>query len=274
MESAPAQILLPFEPSRDGYAFRNAFTWTETDLKFVSQRYRQLASGAVGLVGALGGGLAGGVLGGLAGGGAAGALGRAGVGEGLVRAAVQQWSGFGLCGGMAITAIERWPGTDRVPTSQLKAQPMRALLWRRQKQTLDASLATFAWFWVRVRFVPGNVPFAPFPEDLCRQLDRIQQTLQAGRPALVGLVGDAPDPFALHQVAVFGIERRGALSATLSVYDPNAPGRTRHIVTRSAPTPGRIALTTDMPTGPTSTGRSHISTRAGELSYLFQIDVG
>ncbi len=46
MESPPAQIILPFEPSRDGYAFRNSFTWTEADLTFVSHRYRQLASGA------------------------------------------------------------------------------------------------------------------------------------------------------------------------------------------------------------------------------------
>jgi len=172
---------------------------------------------------------------------------------------------------MALSAIERWPGTDRVPTSALKPEPMRALLWRRQQQTLDVSLATFARFWMRVRFVPGNVPHAPFSEDLSRQLDRIQQTLAGGRPALVGLVGDAPDPFALHQVVVFGIERRGDLSATLSVYDPNAPGLTRHIVTRPAPEPGRTCLTTDMPTGPMSTGRCHISTLAGELSHLFQI---
>ncbi|GAB5534780.1 MAG: hypothetical protein Rubg2KO_10290 [Rubricoccaceae bacterium] len=264
-------ILLPFEPSRDGFVFRNSFSWTEADLSFLAQRYRTLTSGAVGLVGALGGGLAGGVLGRVAGGVAAGALGRAGVGDGLLRAAVKQWSGFGLCGGMALSAIERWPGTNRVPTSALKPGPMRTLLWRRQQQTLDASLVTFARVWIRVRFVPGNVPHAPFADELNRQLDRIQETLTSGRPALVGLVGDAPDPFALHQVVVFGIERRGDLSATLSVYDPNAPGRTRHIVTRPAPMPGRTCLTTDMPTGPTTTGRCHISTRAGELSHLFEI---
>ena len=272
MDALPLQILLPFDPSRDGYSFRNAFTWTETDLSILSTRYRQLASGAVGLVGAVGGGLVGGVVGGLVGGGAAGAFGRAGVAEGLLRAAARKWPGFGLCGGMALSAIERWPGTGRVPTSALKPEPMRALLWRRQQQTLDASLSTFARFWVQVRWSPGNVPYAPFVEDLRRQLDRIQQTLAGGRPALVGLVGDAPDPFALHQVVVFGIERRGDLSATLSVYDPNAPGKTRHIVTRPAPTPGRTSLTTDMPTGPTNGGRCHISTRAGELSHLFQID--
>ncbi|MEO0558598.1 MAG: hypothetical protein AAF170_10500 [Bacteroidota bacterium] len=269
----PSLILLPFEPSRDGFAFRNAFSWTETDLTFLAQQYRTLTSGAVGLVGALGGGVVGGPLGGLLGAGAAGAFGRAGVADGLLRSAVQRWPSFGLCGGMALTAIERWPGTDRVPTSALELEPMRALLWRRQQRTLDASLSTFARFWARVRFMPGNVPHAPFAQDLCRQLDRIQHTLSGGRPALIGLVGDAPDPFALHQVVVFGIERRGEVSATLSVYDPNAPGQTRHIVTRPAPDRRRTCLTTDMPTGPMPTGRHHISTRAGELSHLFQIDI-
>ena len=273
MEPLPAQILLPFEPPRDGFAFSNSFVWTETDLEFLAQRYRTLTSGAVGLVGALSGGLLGGLLGGAAGGGAAGLLGRAGVGDGLLRAAVRRWPSFGLCGGMALSAIERWPGTDRVPTSALKPGPLRMLFWRRQQQTFDVSLATFARFWAQVRFVPGNAPHAPFAEDLTRQLDRIQETLASGRPALVGLVGDAPDPFALHQVVVFGIERRGALSSTLSVYDPNAPGHTRHIVTRLAPSPGRTCLTTDMPTGPRPTGRCHISTRPGELSHLFEIRV-
>ena len=272
MSSPRSQILLPFEPARDGFSFRNSFSWTETDLEVVSARYRSLAAGAVGRVGALGGGLVGGVLGGLAGGGAAGAAGRVGLGEGLVRAAVQRWPSFGLCGGMALTAIERWPGTDRVPTSALKPGPMRVLLWRRQQQTLDASLATFARHWVRVRFVPGNIPHAPFAEDMRRQLDRIQHTLELGRPVLVGLVGDAPDPFALHQVVVFGMDRRGDLSATLTVYDPNAPGQTRHIETQPASAPGRTALTTDMPTGSKAAGRYHISTRPGELSHVFQID--
>lgn len=268
-----ATIQLPFDPARDGFSFRNHFSWTETDLAFVAARYRALASGGVGLVGALGGGAVGGLLGGLAGGGAAGAAGHIGLADGLVRAVVQRWPGFGLCGGMALTAIERWPATDRIPTAALRPGPMRKLLWRRQQRTLDASLSSFARYWVRVRFIPANTPHAPFVRDLQHQLDRIQQTLFGGRPALVGLVGDAPDPFALHQVVVFGIDRLDSLRATLFVYDPNAPGHTRTIETGPAPVPGRTAITTDLPTGLMPNGRVHISTRFGGLSHLFQIDV-
>lgn len=271
MDLLPASILLPFDPARDGFAFRNHFEWTETDLAFIATRYRTFASGAVGLVGALSGGVVGGLLGGLAGGGAAGVAGRVGLAEGLVRATAQRWPGFGLCGGMALTAIERWPAADRIPTSELRPEPMRKLLWRRQQQTLEVSIGTFATYWGRVRVLPGMTPHAPFAEALRRQLDGLQSTLAEGRPALVGLVGDAPDPFALHQVVVFGIERRGPLDATLSVYDPNAPGKTRSIEIRPASLPGRTILTTDMPTGPTPAGRYHISMRPGELSHLFQI---
>ena len=273
METLPARLVLDFDPARDGFSFGNAFQWTETDLSFLAERYRRLTTAAVGLVGALGGGAAGGLLGAVAGAGASGAAGRAGVGDGLLRSTVRRWNSFGLCGGMALTAIERWQGSGRVPTSALRPEPLRMLLWRRQQQTLDASLATFARLWARVRFVPGNTPHAPLADELAAELDRIVASLAKGRPALVGLVGDAPDPFALHQVVVFGIERRGRLSATLSVYDPNAPGRTRSIQTRRALEAGRTCLTTDMPTGRRPSGRCHISTRPGELSHLFVIEV-
>ena len=272
MATSPTRILLPFQPARDGFSFRNTFRWTEADLSILGDRYRALASSGVGVIGALGGGAGGGLLGAAGGAAGGGALGRAGVGEGLLRSAARRWPSFGLCGGMALTAIDRWPALS-VPTSELRPEPMRPMLWRRQNRTIDASWATFARTWARVRFGPGNVPYAPLAAELARELDRVEETLRAGRPALLGLVGDAPDPFALHQVAAFGLERRGPISATLSVYDPNAPGRTRHIQTHPAPAAGRTSLTTDMPTGRRAGGRSHISTRPGELSHLFRVDV-
>ena len=203
---------------------------------------------------------------------AGGALGLAGAGDGLVRAVARRWPHFGLCGGMALSAIERWPRRGRLATAELKQEPVRALLRRRQGATLRASLGEFARYWALVRFVPGATPDAPLADALGAELDRIEETLEGGRPVLLGLVGDAPDPFALHQVVVFGIERRGRLDAALSVYDPNAPGQTRRVTT-SAGRPGRTAIWTDMPTGPRPGGGSHVSTRPGHLSHVFAVRV-
>jgi hypothetical protein len=174
---------------------------------------------------------------------------------------------------MSLTAIQRWSSPGRVPTSRLERDPLRPLLRRNQEVTLRASLLTFARLWLRVRLTPGAVPDAPLTAELARELDRIEQAIRAGRPVLTGLVGDAPDPFALHQVVVFGIERTDALTARLDVYDPNAPGATRTIYTAPAPAPGRTRLRTDMRTGPLAGGGAHISTRPGHLSHVFVIDV-
>lgn len=270
--SAPSRrVVLDFDPARDGFHFVNRFTWTEGDLAYLSEALRPLVA-----VPAAGAGLMAGRLGGrrgaLAGLVAGVGLGRAGVGDGLVRAIARRWSAFGLCGGMALTAIERWPKRGRVATFDLQPGPIRALLRRRQRMTLDASLGTFARYWLRVRFVPGNVPHAPLAADLVRELDRIEAALASGRPVLLGLVGDAPDPFALHQVVGFGIERSGPLDATLQVYDPNAPGLTRTITTVPSPEAGRTSITTDLSAGPRPGGGFHISTQAGRISHLFRID--
>lgn len=218
---------------------------------------------------------AGGLVGGRGRGGVAGlaaglGLARLGAGDGLVRAVAQRWPSFGLCGGMALAAIERWPARGRVPTSELRPGPLRALLRRRQETTLRASLPAFARHWLRAR-LPGNTPEGPFAADLRRQLDAVETALGSGRPALVGVVGDAPDPFSQHQVVVFGIERRGPLDATLDVYDPNAPGKTRHITTASAGG-SRTQISTDLTTGRGADGRARISTRPGHLAHLFVID--
>ncbi len=266
-------IHLDFDPARDGFSFRNSFRWTSDDLGVLAGSLRSV-SGLPAVAGAaLGGLVGGGGVGALAGAAAGAGLARLGVGDGVVRSVAQRWQTFGLCGGMALAAIERWPARGRLATADLPPGPMRALLRRRQERTLRWSLPQFAGYWARVRFVPGHTPHAPFADALQRELDAIEQTLGAGRPVLLGLVGDVPDPFANHQVVVFGIERRGPLGATLDVYDPNAPGQRRHITTAPAPTPGRTSITTDLPTGRTASGGCHISTRPGHLAHVFAIPV-
>ena len=275
-DAPPRSVVLDFDPARDGFSFANRFEWTDADLDSLSAALRPLAALPFALSGAVGGRL----------GGAARHAGRAatvggavgaglgwGVGDALVRATARRWSSFGLCGGMALAAIERWPARGRLATSELPREPVRALLRRRQETTLRASLARFARLWALVRFVPGTTPHAPLADALAAELDRVEATLRAGRPALLGLVGDAPDPFALHQVAAFGIERRGRLDATIRVYDPNAPGRACHLFTEGVGA-GRTAISTDLATGRRADGTVHVSTRPGHLSHLFVIDVG
>ncbi len=270
----PRTIRLDFEPSRDGFSFPNSFRWTPGDLDVLAGALRPISGLPIVASAALGGRVGGRTKGALVAGAAGLGLARAGAGDGIVQAVARRWPTFGLCGGMALAAIERWPQRGRVATADLPAGPMRALLRRRQEATLRTSLGTFARYWARVRFVPSNTPHAPFADDLRRELDAVERTLGAGRPVLLGLVGDSPDPFANHQVVAFGIERRGPLAATIEVYDPNAPGQTRHVTTAPAPTPGRTAISTDLPTGRSASGRCHISTRPGHLSHVFVLRVG
>lgn len=267
----PTSVLLDFDPARDGFSFGNQFAWTEADLAVLSAALKPWAAGLLGTAGLIGGAL-GGRKAALGGGLVGLGLAAGGGGERVVKTLARRWPSFGLCGGMALAAAERWPARGRVPTSELRRDLVRPLLRRRQEATLRASIGRFARLWAAVRLGPGMVPEAPFADQLSEDLDAIEQRLQAGRPAVVGLVGDAPDPFALHQVVAYGIERRGVLDATLTVYDPNAPGRSHTITTAPGGRAGRTALSTTMPTGTRAGGRAHISTRAGHLSHVFPID--
>lgn len=260
-----SQARLDFDPARDGFSFANAFRWTETDLASLSRMLRPLSGAVAAVLPAAGGALTGGWRG-LAGGAALGAgLAWAGLGVGLVRAGGQRWPSFGLCGGMALAAAERWPHRAGLPTADLRPEPMRALLWRRQAHTLRASGASFLRYWVTARL--GR---ARFGEALLEEWAYIRQQIDAGRPVVLGLVGDAPDPFAQHQVLAFGYagdDDRG----TLYVYDPNSPGEEKSIAFTVAD--GHARITTDLPTGPTRAGGYHISTRPGGLDMVFAVAV-
>ena len=270
-DALPRRIALDFDPARDGFSFPNRYTWTDDDLRTLASRLRAASAVPVALGAGLGGAVSG-PVGGLAGLAVGAALGRAGLGDGLVRAVARRWSTFGLCGGMALAAVERWPrGEGAAPTADLRPGPLRALLRRRQERTLRASLPRFAGWWLRA--LASRDPDG-WADAVASELDRLEARLASGRPALLGLVGDAPDPFALHQVVAFGIERRGRLDATIDVYDPNAPGATRAITTAPGASPGRAAISTTLPTGRSATtGRAHISTRPGHLAHLFAIDL-
>ncbi len=263
---ASSAVRLDFDPTRDGFSFSNHFVWSDADLGVLAHRLRPLSALVVGGAAALGAATAGPL--GLAAAAAGGAtLGATGVGGALVRAVAKKWPSFGLCGGMALAAIERWPAP--VPTARLESDSMRPLFRKRQEATLRAAGPRFAWEWLRARRTGARD--APLARDLERELDRITETLRGGRPALVGLVGDSPDPFANHQVVVFGIDRTSPLSASLDVYDPNAPRQTRWIRTAPGEASGTTRITTSLPTGTSASGRVHIASQKNRLSHLFEI---
>lgn len=275
-DDSPRSFQLDFDPARDGFGFSNSFAWTDDDLGSLTRTLRPARAGAIAVAAAAGGAVSGGLGGAAAAALAGGALGASGLGGAVARGVAQRWSSFGLCGGMALAAIERWPHRGGPHTAELERDDIRALLRRRQEATLRASLGRFGALWARVRASRARDE-APFPRALALELDRIADTLGAGRPALVGLIGDAPDPFAQHQVVVFGMEQRGRLDATLQVYDPNAPGAARQITVAPEPASGAgsdgARITTTLPTGRRPNGHAHISTRKGVLSHLFAIDV-
>lgn len=257
-----SQTRLDFDPARDGFSFPNSFRWTETDFVYLNQMVRSIAEPVAAALPAAAGAVAGGWRG-LVGGAAVGAgLARAGLGAGLVRASARRWPSFGLCGGMALAAAERWPHRVGLSTAELESRFVRPLLWRTQARTLQAGGPTFLRYWLAARL--GRPTRA---DVLLHEWAGIRAQIDAGRPVVLGLVGDAPDPFGQHQVLAFGYagtDDRG----TLFVYDPNSPGIERTIAFTVA---GRHArITTDLPVGPT-TGGHHISTRPGRLDMVFRV---
>lgn len=258
-----SQTRLDFDPARDGFSFANSFRWTEVDLSFLARMLRPLAVPGAAVLPASAATFTGGGRGFVAGTALGLALGRAGLGAGLVRAGARRWASFGLCGGMALAAAERWPRRAGLPTAELRQENVRLLLWRAQARTLRASGATFLRSWLAARW--GR---AHFGEALRCEWDAIRRQMDAGRPVVLGLVGDAPDPFSQHQVLAYGYagtDDRG----TLFVYDPNSPGEEKTIAFTVAGSHARI--TTDLPTGPTSRGGYHISTEPGRLALLFRV---
>ncbi len=260
-----SQTRLDFDPARDGFSFANSFRWTEVDLWFLDRMVRSLAVTGATVLPAAAATLTGGRRGLVAGTALGLVLGRVGLAAGLVRAGARQWASFGLCGGMALAAAERWPHRAGLTTAELREENVRLLLWRRQARTLRASGRTFIRYWFAAR--SGRTAFG---KDLRREWAAIREEIDADRPVVLGLVGDAPDPFSQHQVLAYGYagtDDRG----TLFVYDPNCPGKEKTIAFTLADAHAHI--TTDLLVGPTARGSYHISTRPGHLDMVFRVPV-
>ncbi|NNF58080.1 MAG: hypothetical protein HKN04_07540 [Rhodothermaceae bacterium] len=267
--TASQRHVLDFDPARDGFGFVNTFAWTEEDLVYLGEELRPLVRSVTVALPALAGGVSGGRRGLVAGalGGAAALALR--LPDAAIRGVARRWASFGLCGGMALAAAERWPARLGRPTAELKREHIRALLRRRQARTIRASGPTFIRYWLAA--LAGPAYALPFGDVLDRELAILRAAIDSGRPVVLGLVGDTPDPFAMHQVVAFGYEMDERGATRLSVYDPNSPGRTRHI--EAHVDGGRVQIGTDLTTGPRRSGGYHISREPGRLSMIFAVEV-
>ncbi len=266
MPVSSKSALLDFDPNRHGFGFANVFTWTEEDVDTLAAELSPILKGvSIGFPMLLGRKLAGrpglatGLLIGMI-------LSKSSLSRTLVRGLARQWPTFGLCGGMALLTKERWERKSSNLTTGLQRESLRPILRLYQARTLRASWPRFLKYWIQAHAKDGVSSL----EELSQSVELARKEIDGGRLVVLGLVGDTPDPFAMHQVVAFGYEHHADV-IDFHVYDPNAPGRTRHIVVTEKE--GRARIETDLPTGPKKSGGYHISKTVGSFSMLFVVGV-
>ncbi len=151
----------------------------------------------------------------------------------------------GLCGGMALAALDLWlageaPPPDTDPPAP--GSPLFRHIVRRQVDSLG-----FGFVVVRFFHVQASSPRSRARLAVRNAWPAVRRSIDAGRPALLGLVHVASaDPRRLvanHQVVAYGYELDTAAGRlALRIYDPNHPDDDA-IRLRLALSPERMALT-------------------------------
>jgi hypothetical protein len=133
----------------------------------------------------------------------------------------------GLCGGMCFAAADRFLLGEAPPSdsaSPAAGTPLFDEIARRQLDSLELGLTPLRFWLAAARRRAGRWTAA----DQVREWRAIRADIDAGRPAMLGLVrSGAINPLALttnHQVLGYAYEA-GAARATIRIYDPNHPGR-------------------------------------------------
>ena len=134
----------------------------------------------------------------------------------------------GLCGGMTLFVRERFEAGRPIPadvTAPANGSPLFRAIVRRQVQSLDWMRVPLA-FWLAAVMRPATLA----RRTLEVHWPRIRTEIDAGRPAMVGLVRHhGPNPMQLdrdHQVLAFAYETDGPSGTiTIRLYDPNWPDR-------------------------------------------------
>jgi hypothetical protein len=147
---------------------------------------------------------------------------------------------YGLCGGMAFTALDYYTlgwvvpqgaGPDDHPAPNDDAGGrLRSYIWRRLLDSMQSRAARTMLLWSLAIHL---IPRLGEPWVLARSKQEwaaLKRRLDAGRPWPIGLVGRAGGSIANHQVLALGYDDPGDGSGTIVVYDSCCP-RSAHTIT-------------------------------------------
>jgi hypothetical protein len=153
----------------------------------------------------------------------------------------------GLCGGMALAALDLWFAGITPPADEPRPEvgsPRFRYIVERQLGSFELGLGPARFYLLGA---PWRSPGSRSAEVLRRELPRVRRDLAAGRPVPLGLVhAVSANPASLiqdHQVVAHGIEagpRPGSLA--LRIYDPNLPGDDAIRLTLERATGGDVAM--------------------------------
>lgn len=227
-----------FDPTKNGFAFINSWTFTphedhemrqalDSSLHNVQNDAGRPGGGSGAYAAAFGGGQSVGGLGSWA--------------DTVLLPAIKKWAGnaapqnYGLCGGMAATALDYYAsgkplprGADMndLPTHATRAgSTLRSYLMRRQIDSMAANFPKML-FWMAMLHI--DLPF--LRDGPAWLLDRVKEEWQELKGLLdrpspwpMTLIGTSTSPFHNHQVLAYGYDDPGDGTGTIFIYDMNCP---------------------------------------------------
>jgi hypothetical protein len=149
------------------------------------------------------------------------------------------WKGWGLCGGMSWSALDRFYDDDPVPESAespvVDSELFRHLVDRQLDSFRGAALITQCLRWQsRYERRPWWDPRNTTWRLTRRQWPKVKELIDRGHPASLTLIRSRTDASANHQVLAVGYCEDASGLASIDLYDPNHPGETPKIVLRLA----------------------------------------
>jgi hypothetical protein len=228
----PNGYLAAFHPETDGFLFNNNWTWDPTE----EATLRKIISDALPAVEAVLSPIISVILSPLVPPdpivlGAALLAANSKIKEGITNAILQGDNRtYGLCGGMAFTALDYWHKQWVVPQGEgLLDHPervtpngtvLRDYIWTRLINSLQLNVGTFLK-WMGVLITGGEKWLV---EQTADQLVILRNSLKSFTPVPLGLIGTTSNPFHNHQVLCYGYMDNSDGTTSLSIYDENHPG--------------------------------------------------